>query len=47
MTLDKLEIFTCDEVGKKMFINRSIEENKNKPVLKRLILSNFGFYWNS
>lgn len=43
--MDSLQAFTCDENWNKKFIDRTIEENKNLPLQKRVKLSNLGLYW--
>lgn len=33
--------------GDKTFIDRTIDENKNEPTRKLLMISNAGIYWNA
>ena len=47
ISLDKLEIYTCDHLDNKTFIDRTLKDNKDKLMRKKLILSNLGIYWNS
>jgi vacuolar protein sorting-associated protein 13A/C len=46
ITLDTLNIYTTDERGNKIFIDRSKTENAKLPVNKKLVLDDFSFYWN-
>ncbi|EAR90561.2 PH domain protein (macronuclear) [Tetrahymena thermophila SB210] len=45
--LDKLEIYTTNIEGVKVFVDRTIQENKDKPIRKLLTISNAGVYWNA
>ena len=47
LTLDELNVFTVNDKGEKQFLDRTIAENKNKPMKKQLQLSNLGVYWNA
>ena len=46
LTLDSLSIFTTDDKGVKVFLDRSKAENAKLPVNKKLMLNDFSFYWN-
>lgn len=45
-SIDSLNIFTTDENGKKIFLDRTKKENKDKPMYKQLNLGNLSVYWN-
>ena len=47
ITLDEIIVVTTDENWKKMFLDRTEEKNKGKPINKLLLLKHFGIYWNS
>jgi hypothetical protein len=47
LTLDELNLYTVNDKGEKQFLDRTISENKNKPMKKQLNLSNLGVYWNA
>ncbi len=44
LTMEKLEIETTNEQWEPEFIDRTHQENKKKPLLKMINLSNIGFY---
>lgn len=46
MTLDKLQMFTCDENWKEEQFSDRVK-NSDMIVYKKLQLSNFKIYWNS
>jgi hypothetical protein len=46
LTLDSLSIYTTDDRGNKLFLDRSKAENSKLPVNKKLMLNDFSFYWN-
>ncbi len=45
--LDKIEIYTTNKNGEKIFVDRTNNENKNEPMRKLLVISNAGIYWNA
>ncbi len=45
-TLEELKIFTVNENDEPVFVDRTKKEFKNEPLRKRLVMSNFGIYWN-
>ncbi|KAL4498677.1 hypothetical protein ABPG73_003474, partial [Tetrahymena malaccensis] len=45
--LDKIEINTTNKDGVKTFVDRTLEESKNEPMRKLLVISNAGVYWNA
>lgn len=46
VTLEELKIFTVNNNGQPEFIDRTKKEYENEPLRKKLLLSNFGVYWN-
>ena len=44
ITMEKLDIETTNENWESQFIDRTINENNFKPMMKIINLSNFGFY---
>jgi vacuolar protein sorting-associated protein 13A/C len=46
MTLDGLTIYTTDEAGTKIYVDRTNKKNEGKPMHKRLHLVDFSVYWN-
>ena len=46
VTLQELLIQTVNKEGKPEFIDRTDQKFKNIPLRKKLLLSNFGIYWN-
>ncbi len=47
ITLTELSLFTCNEEWKEDYIDRTLKDNKEKPLLKLLKLKNFAFYFQS
>ena len=45
-TLEELNIYTVNRNGEPEFIDRTKKEYENEPLRKKLILSEFGIYWN-
>lgn len=46
LTLDSLTIYTTDEAGTKIYVDRTNKKNEGKPMHKRLHLVDFSVYWN-
>ncbi|EGR30928.1 PH domain protein [Ichthyophthirius multifiliis] len=46
-SLDKIDIFTTNKNGEKVFVDRTLSENKNESMRKLLMISNAGIYWNA
>lgn len=46
VTLEELKIYTVNRHGEPEFIDRTKKEYQNEPLRKKLILSEFGVYWN-
>jgi len=46
LTLEKLEIETINDNWESEFIDRTLKENKVKPLQKKINLCNIGFYCN-
>jgi|OM-RGC.v1.036672366 hypothetical protein len=48
MTLQKVEVITVDEQGNTIkFLDRRQKQNKDKPMIKKLLIQHFGFYMNT
>ena len=45
ITLDRLEINTCNKQWEKKYIDRTDEKFKLEPLRKKLLLKNLGIYW--
>lgn len=47
ITLQQIKVKTTDDDGNEIFIDRTLEENKDKPLHKRIDISNIGFYYKT